>query len=58
MTYDRIIIDSQKLAQIQLNSQLLLITKQPQDWLFEMQNFSFLKQQVKKLISKLMIFIN
>jgi DNA-directed RNA polymerase subunit beta len=52
-TYDRIIIDSQKLAQIQLNSQLLLITKQSQDWLFEMQNFSFLKKSLKKLILKI-----
>jgi hypothetical protein len=39
--YDKVIINSQKLAQIQLNSQLILITKQPQYWLVEMQNFAF-----------------
>lgn len=37
--YDKIIVNSQKLAQIQLNSQLLLITKQSQDWLLEMHHF-------------------
>jgi hypothetical protein len=43
----KLIINSQKLAHIQLNSQLLLITKEPQSWLVEMSNFSFLKQQIK-----------
>ena len=50
--YTTIIIDSQKVAQIQLNSQLLLITKRPQDWLLEMRYFSFLKQNLKQLIPK------
>jgi DNA-directed RNA polymerase subunit beta len=51
--YDKVIINSQKLAQIQLNSQLILITKQPQYWLVEMQNFSFLKQNIKEIVPKL-----
>jgi DNA-directed RNA polymerase subunit beta len=51
--YDKTIINSQKLAQIQLNSQLLLITKSSQDWLIEMRNFSFLKQNIKELIRKI-----
>jgi DNA-directed RNA polymerase subunit beta len=51
--YDEVIINSQKLAQIQLNSQLILITKQPQYWLVEMQNFSFLKQNIKEIVPKL-----
>ena len=51
--YDKVIIKSQKLAQIQLNSQLILITKQPQYWLVEMQNFSFLKQNIKEIVPKL-----
>ena len=51
--YDKTIINSQKLAQSQLNSQLLLITKNSQDWLIEMRNFSFLKQNTKELITKI-----
>src|SRR5210317_1468422 len=52
-TYDKIIFNSQKLAQIHLNSQLLLITKNSQNWLIEMRNFSFLKQNIKQLILKI-----
>ena len=48
--YDKIIIDSQKLAQIQINSKLILITKQSKDWLMEMCNFSFLKQNIRQII--------
>jgi DNA-directed RNA polymerase subunit beta len=51
--YDKIIFNSQKLAQIHLNSQLLLITKNSQDWLIEMRDFSFLKQNINQLISKI-----
>ena len=51
--YDKAIINSQKLAQVQLNSQLLLITKNSQDWLINMRNFSFLKQNIKELIRKI-----
>jgi DNA-directed RNA polymerase subunit beta len=51
--YDKIIISSQSLAQLQLNSQFLLITKEPQDWLIEMSNFSFLNQQIKNIVPKL-----
>jgi len=50
--YDKAIINSQKLAQNQLNSQLFLITKNSQDWLIEMRHFSFLKQNIKELITK------
>ena len=51
--YDKFIRNSQTFAQIQLNSQLFLITKEPQDWLLEMSNFSFLKQKVKETVPKL-----
>jgi len=51
--YDKAIINSQKFAQVELNSQLLLITKNSQDWLIEMRNFSFLKQNTKELITKI-----
>ena len=51
--YDKAIINSQKLAQIELNSKLLLITKNSQDWLIEMRNFSFLKENIKELMTKI-----
>ena len=50
--YDQAIIDSQKLAQIQLNSQLLFITKKSQDWLLEISNFSFLQKNLNQLVTK------
>ena len=52
-TYDKLISNSQNITHLELNSQLLLITKQPHDWLMEMSNFSFLKQQVRKAIPNL-----
>nr|YP_010516956.1 beta subunit of RNA polymerase [Haslea provincialis]UXN44738.1 beta subunit of RNA polymerase [Haslea provincialis] len=51
--YDRTFIESQKFAQIQLNSQLLLITKDSQDWLIGMRNFSLLKRNFNQLVSKI-----
>ena len=51
--YSTVINNSQNVAHLQLNSQLFLITKQPQDWLVEMNNFSFLKEYIKKIIPKL-----
>ena len=52
LVYDRIIRNSQRLANIQFNSQFLLITKEPQNWLVEMNNFLFLKKQIKEIILK------
>ena len=52
-TYDKLIIDSQKNAQVKLNSSLLLITQKPQNWLIEINKFSFLKQQIKKITPQL-----
>jgi hypothetical protein len=40
-SYDKTVINSQRSSQIRLNSQLLLITKHSNDWLTEMENFSF-----------------
>ena len=51
--YDKLIFDSQKNAQVKLNSSLLLITQQPQNWLIEINKFSFLKQQIKKITPQL-----
>ena len=51
--YTQIITNSQNIAHVQLNLQLLVIVKQPQDWLIEMSNFSFLKQYVKTTIPKI-----
>jgi DNA-directed RNA polymerase subunit beta len=50
--YDKTIINSQMSTQIQLNSQLLFITKHSTDWLLEMDNFSFLKQNLRQTVSK------
>ena len=50
--YDKIINTSQNFANLQLNSQLLLIIKQYQNWLVEMSYFLFLKQQFRKIIPK------
>lgn len=50
--YDKIILNSQLLAQIQFNSQLLLITKEPQNWLIELSNFAFLKETIKQTTPK------
>ena len=52
--YDRAIIDLQKLTQIQLNSQLLFITKKSQDWLLEVNNFSFLQKNFTQLFPKIL----
>ena len=52
-TYDKSIISSQQFAQTQLNSQLLLITKQSKDWLTNIGNFDFLNYQIKQLSPKL-----
>jgi hypothetical protein len=46
-TYDENYFKFPKKAHIQLNSQLLLITKEPQRLVNEMSNFSFLKQKIK-----------
>jgi DNA-directed RNA polymerase subunit beta len=51
--YDKEISNSQKVSHVQLNSQLLLITKYSQNWLIEMRNFAFLKQNIKQLIPKI-----
>jgi len=52
-TYEKLISNFQINVQLQLNSQLLLITTQSQDWLIQMNNFLFLKQQIKETIPKL-----
>ena len=53
LLYDKLIFSSQKLIQAQLNSQVFLILKQSQDWLVEINNFSFFKKKIKKLTSEL-----
>ena len=53
LIYEKLIMDSQKIVQAQVNSQFLLITQRPQNWLIDLQKFTFLKQQVKKVLPKL-----
>jgi len=52
--YNKAIINLQKLTQIQLNSQLLFITKKSQNWLFEMSNLLFLKKPLKQLFPRIL----
>jgi DNA-directed RNA polymerase subunit beta len=52
-TYDKYISNSQKYTQIQLNRNLILITKDSKDWLSEMRNFYFLKRTVQQLTQKI-----
>ena len=51
--YEKVITNSQQTINLQLNSQLFLLTKEPQNWLIEMSNFSFLKQQIRSVVPKL-----
>lgn len=53
LTYDRLINKSQQLVNIKLTSQLLLVTKQPQNWLLKMKTFSFLNQQLSSRLPTL-----
>jgi len=52
-TYEKLISNFQSIIHLQLNSQLLLITNQSQDWLVQMSDFLFLKKQLKDIIPKL-----
>jgi DNA-directed RNA polymerase subunit beta len=52
-TYNKTIINSQISVQLQLNYKLVLITKHSNNWLLEMQNFQFLKENLNKTLSKL-----
>jgi DNA-directed RNA polymerase subunit beta len=51
--YDQILINSQKLAQIGLNSQLILIIKQSSNELTNIYNFKFLKQSINQVTQKI-----
>lgn len=51
--YDQILTNLQNLASSQFNSRLLFISKEPQNWLIDMINFSFLKEKIKEPIPKL-----
>jgi len=51
--YDSLLETSQNILNLKLNSDLFLITKEPQNWLVELSHFGFLKQQIKLLIPKL-----
>jgi DNA-directed RNA polymerase subunit beta len=51
--YEKIILNSQSFAHLYWNSNLLFIDQDPQNWLIEMINFSFLKQKIQASIPKL-----
>jgi len=51
-TYTKTIINSQLNVQLNLNSQVVLVTEHLINWFFDIQNFSFLKQNINKLLLK------
>ena len=51
--YDQLIRNSQQNVQIQLTASLFLVTQDSQNWLKEITEFSFLKQQIKKVTPQL-----
>jgi len=51
-TYTQTIRDSQISVQLQLNDRLVLLTKHSNNWLLEMHNFEFLKQNFNQTLSK------
>jgi DNA-directed RNA polymerase subunit beta len=51
--YEKVITNSQQVINLQLNLQLFLLTKEPQNLLIEMSNFSFLKKQIRYVVPKL-----
>jgi DNA-directed RNA polymerase subunit beta len=53
LAYDKVITNSQQNAQIKLTSSLILVNQQSQNWLIEMNKFSFLKHQIKKISPEL-----
>lgn len=53
LAYDKLLFETQTNAQVKLTSSLLLITQQPQNWFIEINKFSFLKQQIKKITPQL-----
>jgi DNA-directed RNA polymerase subunit beta len=52
-TYEKLIARFQNIIHLQLNSQLLLIINQSQDWLVQMSEFLFLKKQIKEILPNL-----
>ena len=50
--YTKTIINSQLNVQLNLNSQVVLVTEHLVNWFFDIQNFSFLKQNINKLLLK------
>ena len=50
--HKKLIFDFQNLVQLKLNSKLFLITKESFHWLVQMNDFVFLKSQLKEIIPK------
>ena len=53
LRYDNLLLESQQVAQMVLNSELFLITAKSQDWLMDMSNFLVLKQKIQSITSTL-----
>ena len=50
--YTKTIVNSQLNIQLNLNSRVVLVTEHLINWFFDIQNFSFLKQNINKLLLK------
>merc|ERR1712176_419130 len=50
--YTKTVINSQLTVQLQLNSKLILVTEHLINWFLDVQNFSFLKQNIQKSLVK------
>merc|ERR1712176_518854 len=50
--YTKTVVNSQLTVQLQLNSKLILVTEHLINWFLDVQNFSFLKQNIQKSLVK------
>lgn len=51
LLYDKTLLNSQRKVQLQFNSKVILMADHLPKWLFEIQHFSFLKQNIHKTLS-------
>ena len=54
-TYNQIILNSQSSIQLNLNYQLIIFTKDSNQWFLDFNNFSFLRTNINKTVSKITV---
>ena len=55
-TYNQIILNSQSSVQLKLNYKLVVLTKHSNNWFIDFNNFSFLRTNINKTVSKITEF--